>query len=67
MKYYPPVQATSGGPGSPGDVTSYKVIGVTGDSVDDAALYFFDATPGKSGYAGYDTSATGADSSMVLQ
>ena len=65
MKYYPPVQATSTGPGSPGDVTSYKVIGVTGDSVDDAALYFFDATPGKSGYAGYDTSATGADSTML--
>jgi formylmethanofuran dehydrogenase subunit E-like metal-binding protein len=65
MKFYPPIQETSGGSGSPGDITSYKVIGATGDSVDDAAMYFFDATPGKGGYSGFDTSATGANSSML--
>lgn len=65
LQYYPPVQATMGGPGSPGDVTSYKILGVPGDSDDDAVLYFLDATPGKSGYVGYDTTSTGATVSMV--
>ncbi|BDZ70887.1 FmdE family protein [Methanobacterium petrolearium] len=65
LKYYPPIQETSGGPGSPGDITSYKVLGVPGDSDDDAVMYFLDATAGKSGYAGFDTSTTGANSSMV--
>jgi formylmethanofuran dehydrogenase subunit E-like metal-binding protein len=65
MQYYPPVQATMGGPGSPGDITSYKILGVPGDSDDDAVMYFLDATPGKSGYVGYDTTSTGATVSMV--
>ena len=30
LQYYPPIQATAGGPGSPGDITSYKVLGVPG-------------------------------------
>lgn len=65
LKYYPPIQATFGGPGSPGDITSYKIIGVPGGSDDDAAIYFLDATPGKSGYVGFDTTATGATTNMI--
>lgn len=65
LKYYPPIQETAGGSGSPGDITSYKVIGVPGDSDDDAAMYFLDATAGKGGYAGFDTTQTGATSNMV--
>lgn len=65
LKYYPPIQATSGGPGSPGDITSYKIIGVPGGSDDDAVIYFLDATPGKSGYVGFDTTATGATTNMI--
>ncbi|MFA0832879.1 MAG: FmdE family protein, partial [Methanobacterium formicicum] len=65
LKYYPPIQETAGGSGSPGDITSYKVIGVPGDSDDDAAMYFLDATAGKGGYNGYDTTPTGATSNMV--
>ncbi|MGF7117304.1 FmdE family protein [Methanobacterium oryzae] len=65
LQYYPPIQATSGGPGSPGDITSYKIIGVPGGSDDDAVIYFLDATPGKSGYVGFDTTATGATTNMI--
>jgi formylmethanofuran dehydrogenase subunit E-like metal-binding protein len=65
LQYYPPIQATAGGSGSPGDITSYKVLGVPGGSDDDAAMYFLDATPGKGGYAGFDTSSTGATDNMV--
>ena len=65
LQYYPPIQATAGGSGSPGDITSYKVLGVPGGSDDDAAMYFLDATPGKGGYAGYDTTSTGVTDNMV--
>ncbi|MBI5679321.1 MAG: hypothetical protein HZC47_00255 [Methanobacterium sp.] len=65
LNKYPPIQETAGGPGSPNDITSYKVIGVPGDSDDDAVMYFLDATPGKSGYVGFNTSATGAKDNMI--
>jgi len=65
LKYYPPIQATTGGFGSPGDITSYKVLGEPGGSDDDAAMYFLDSTPGKGGYAGFDTTSTGATDNMV--
>lgn len=65
LSYYPPIQETSGGSGSPGDITSYKILGVPGDSDDDAVLFFLDGTPGKSAYIGYDTTATGARKDMI--
>ncbi len=65
LQYYPPIKATAGGSGSPGDITSYKVLGLPGGSDDDAAMYFLDATPGKGGYAGFDTTSTGATDNMV--
>ncbi len=65
LKYYPPIQATSGGSGSPGDITSYRIIGVPGGSDDDSVIYFLDATPGKSGYVGFDTTSTGATTNMI--
>lgn len=65
LTYYPPRQETQGGSGSPGDVTSYKIIGVPGDSDDDAVLFFLDGTPGKSAYVGFDTTATGATKDMI--
>lgn len=39
IKYYPPVQETLTGGGSPADVTSYKILGVPGGSDDDAVLF----------------------------
>lgn len=65
MQYYPPIQATNGGSGSPGDITSYKVLGIPGDSASDAVLFFLDATAGKSGYVGFNTTSTGATSNMM--
>ncbi|MDP2836100.1 MAG: FmdE family protein [Methanobacteriaceae archaeon] len=65
LQYYPPKQATIGGTGSPADLTSYKILGVPGDSDDDAVMYFLDATPGKGGYAGFDTTSTGATKNML--
>jgi formylmethanofuran dehydrogenase subunit E-like metal-binding protein len=65
LQYYPPIKATAGGSGSPGDITSYKVLGLPGGSDDDAAMYFLDATPGKGGYTGFDTTSTGATDNMV--
>lgn len=64
LKYYPPIQ-DSGTGGSPGDITSYKIIGVPGGSDDDAAMYFLDATSGKNGYVGFDTTSTGATENMI--
>lgn len=64
LQYYPPIPASSG-VGSPGDITSYKILGVPGDSDDDAVMYFLDATPGKGGYAGFDTTSTGATKNML--
>lgn len=65
LKYYPPVKETSTGGGSPGDITSYKILGVPGGSDDDAAMFFLDATVGKIGYVGIDTTATGATENMI--
>ena len=65
MQYYPPIKATDGGSGSPGDITSYKVLGIPGDSASDAVLFFLDATAGKSGYVGFDTTSTGATTNMM--
>ncbi|SFL60608.1 Protein containing a metal-binding domain shared with formylmethanofuran dehydrogenase subunit E [Methanobrevibacter olleyae] len=66
LKYYPPVKETqTEGVGSPGDVTSYKILGVPGGSDDDAAIFFLDATIGKTGYVGVDTTATGATENMI--
>jgi formylmethanofuran dehydrogenase subunit E-like metal-binding protein len=53
------------GGGSPGDITSYKILGVPGGSDDDAAMFFLDATVGKIGYVGIDTTATGATENMI--
>ena len=64
IKYYPPVQDTQN-PGSPYDVTSYKVIGVPGDSDDDAIINLLNTTPGKGAYAGFDTTTTGVTDNMV--
>lgn len=65
LKYYPPVQESLMGGGSPGDITSYKILGVPGGSDDDAAMFFLDATVGKIGYVGIDTTATGATENMI--
>lgn len=65
LTYYPPKQETAGGSGSPGDITSYKVLGIPGDSDDDAVLFFLDATPGKNAYIGYNTTNTGATKDMI--
>lgn len=64
MQYYPPVQDTQN-PGSPGDISSYKTIGVPGDSDDDAIINLLNTTPGKGAYAGYDTTDSGATTNMV--
>ena len=65
LKYYPPIQSTPGEFGSPGDISSYKILGVPGGSDDDAVLFFLDATPGKSGYVGFNTTSTGATENMI--
>ena len=65
LKYYPPVQETSMGGGSPGDITSYKILGVPGGSDDDAAMFFLDGTIGKIGYVGIDTTATGVTENTI--
>lgn len=64
MQYYPPLQDTQN-PGSPYDVSAYKVIGVPGDSDDDAIINLLNTTPGKGAYVGYDTTNTGATDNMV--
>ncbi len=65
LQYYPPVKETRMDGGSPGDITSYKILGVPGGSDDDAAMFFLDATVGKIGYVGIDTTATGATENMI--
>lgn len=66
LKYYPPEQENNpGGIGSPADITAYKVLGVPGGSDDDAALFFLDDTIGKTGYAGMNTTNTGATENMI--
>ena len=65
MQYYPPKKETGVTVGVVGDITSYKVLGVPGDSASDAVLFFLDATAGKSGYVGFNTTSTGANSTMI--
>ena len=65
LQYYPPIKETSVPFASPGDLTSYNVSGVPGDCANDAVLFFLDATAGKSGYVGFNTTSTGAKSNMI--
>ena len=65
LKYYPPIQESSTGGGSPSDVTSFKILGVPGGSDDDAAMFFLDATIGKKAYTGIDTTNKGATENMI--
>ncbi len=65
LQYYPPIKETAPAFANPGDKTSYKILGIPGDSANDAVLFFLDATAGKSGYVGYNTTSTGATSNMI--
>ena len=51
LKYYPP----RGESGLPLENTAYYVLGVPGDSDDDAFTWTMDITPGKRAYIGVDT------------
>ena len=51
LKYYPP----RGESGLPLENTAYYVLGVPGDSDDDAFTWSMDITPGKRAYIGVDT------------
>lgn len=55
LAYYPPIQETSTAGATALDKTSYKVVGVPGGSDDDAFLFFFDATIGKTSYVGVNS------------
>ncbi|WP_304123965.1 FmdE family protein [Methanosphaera cuniculi] len=65
LQYYPPIKETAPAGANPGDKTSYKILGIPGDSANDAVLFFLDATAGKSGYVGFNTTSTGATSNMM--
>lgn len=65
LQYYPPIQETPNPGSSVLDKSSYKILGVPGGSIDDAVIYYLDATPGKSGYAGFNTTSTGATENMI--
>lgn len=65
LQYYPPIQETGNGKQSPGDITSYKVLGIPGDSSNDAVIFFLDATSGKTSYVGFNTTSTGATEKMI--
>lgn len=65
LQYYPPIQETGNGLQSPGDITSYKVLGIPGDSSNDAVIFFLDATSGKTSYVGFNTTSTGATENMI--
>ena len=65
LQYYPPIQETGNGKQSPGDITSYKVLGIPGDSANDAVIFFLDATSGKTSYVGFNTTSTGATEKMI--
>lgn len=65
LQYYPPIKETGNGLQSPGDITSYKVLSIPGDSASDAVIFFLDATAGKSGYTGFNTTSTGANATMI--
>ena len=65
LQYYPPITETAT-PGSlPAEKTSYKVLGMPGDSASDAVLYFLDATSGKRSYVGFNTTKSGAEPNMM--
>ena len=65
LQYYPPIKETGNGKQSPGDITSYKVLGIPGDSANDAVIFFLDATSGKTSYVGFNTTSTGATEKMI--
>ena len=65
LQYYPPIQESGNGKQSPADITSYKVLGVPGDSSNDAVIFFLDATSGKTSYIGFNTTSTGATENMI--
>lgn len=65
LQYYPPIKETGNGKQSPGDITSYKVLGIPGDSANDAVIFFLDATSGKTSYIGFNTTSTGATEKMI--
>ena len=65
LQYYPPIKETGNGLQSPGDITSYKVLSIPGSSASDAVIFFLDATAGKSGYTGFNTTSTGATETMI--
>ena len=65
LQYYPPIKETGNGLQSPGDITSYKVLGIPGDSSNDAVIFFLDATSGKTSYVGFNTTSTGATEKMI--
>ncbi|WP_292796530.1 FmdE family protein [Methanobrevibacter sp.] len=65
LQYYPPIKETGNGKQSPGDITSYKVLGIPGDSSNDAVIFFLDATSGKTSYIGFNTTSTGATEKMI--
>ena len=65
LQYYPPLKEAGNGKQSPGDISSYIVLTVPGNSASDAAIFFLDATAGKSSYVGFNTTSTGATDKMV--
>lgn len=66
LKDYPPVKETAvDNGGSPGDITSYKILGIPGDSLNDAVLFYLDSTAGKKSYTGFNTTSTGANTTML--
>ncbi|WP_407379785.1 FmdE family protein [Methanobrevibacter sp.] len=65
LQYYPPIKESGNGKQSPGDITSYKVLGIPGDSSNDAVIFFLDATSGKTSYVGFNTTSTGATEKMI--
>lgn len=62
LKHYPPGDFSTQ---HPTEKASYLVIGVPGESEDDALMHFLDATPGKSSYVGINTTSSGANDRMA--
>ena len=48
-----------------GKALSNQVLGIPGDSSNDAVIFFLDATSGKTSYVGFNTTSTGATEKMV--
>lgn len=62
LKYYPPGDFSTE---HPTEKANYLVIGVPGESDDDALTHFLDSTPGKFSYTGVDTTQQGAYATMA--